>query len=629
MILGTAGHIDHGKTALVRALTGVDTDRLPEEKRRGITIDLGFAPLRLADGTTIGVVDVPGHEAFVRTMLAGASGIDLGLLVIAADEGPMPQTREHLAILELLHVPRLVVALTKTDLVDADWLALVTADVRDLLKPTPFSDARIVPTSAITGAGLDDLRAAVRQASPARSAAENNAPPSSVDITTAGRERSDLFRLPIDRVFTVKGTGTVVTGTVWSGQLAVDDTVRVLPGSRSARVRGLQSHGAAVKRIGPGQRAAIALAGVEVDDLERGATLVTNPVWEPSLILRADLSLLPDAPELRPRTRVRFHLATADVGARVVAAGTPVAPGTSRTVRIVLDEPVAARSGDRFVLRSASPLATIGGGTITDSHSPRRARPMAALALDDSARLAQFVHEAGLHGVPHALIPVRVGASPQRLQDVTSRARGITRLGDRWYDAKVLEDAVRRLGSLVDGHLAEHPLATGAPRSEIMSRMHVDQALFDRLVETAMKEGKLKAAGAELAPPAWAPALSGQQQQSTDELMAAIESAGTEPPSVSELEARFGRQTLSLLRHLERGGRVVQVEDARFYAPSAVRELLGRMEQAMAGGKELAPTDLRETLGFSRKFLIPFLEYCDKRGYTVRSGNGRIWKGKA
>ncbi|HET9453271.1 MAG TPA: selenocysteine-specific translation elongation factor [Gemmatimonadaceae bacterium] len=614
MILGTAGHIDHGKTALVRALTGVDTDRLPEEKRRGITIDLGFAPLRLADGTTIGVVDVPGHEAFVRTMLAGASGIDLGLLVIAADEGPMPQTREHLAILELLHVPRLVVALTKTDLVDPDWLALVTADVRDLLKPTPFSEAAIIPTSATTGAGLADLRTAIT-----RSMAESREP----------RADNDLFRLPIDRVFTVKGTGTVVTGTVWSGQLAVDDTVRVLPGSRSARVRGLQSHGAAVKRIGPGQRAAIALAGVEVDDLERGATLVTNPSWEPSLILRADLSLLPDAPELRPRTRVRFHLATADVGARVVAAGTPVAPGTSRPVRIVLDEPVAARSGDRFVLRSASPLATIGGGTISDSHSPRRARPMATLGLDDGARLALFVHEAGLHGVPHSLIPVRVGAAPQRLQDVTSRAKGITRLGDRWYDAGALDDAGRRLTSLVEGYLAEHPLATGAPRSEVMSRMHVDQALFDRLVEAGIKEGKLKAAGAELAPPAWAPALSGQQQQSTDELMAAIEAAGTEPPSVSELEARFGRQTLSLLRHLERGGRVVQVEDARFYAPSAVRELLGRMERAMAGGRELAPTDLRETLGFSRKFLIPFLEYCDKRGYTVRSGNGRVWRGAA
>ena len=235
MILGTAGHIDHGKTALVRALTGVDTDRLPEEKRRGITIDLGFAPLQLENGTTLGVVDVPGHEAFVRTMLAGATGIDVALIVIAADEGPMPQTREHLAILGLLDVQRAVVALTKSDLVEPDWLQLVSEDVRSLLAHSRFADAEIIPTSVVSGDGIKPLRAAL-----ARFAQTPNL-----------RPPTDLFRLPVDRSFSVRGTGTVVTGTVWSGTLKVDDTVRVMPLGASARVRGLQSHGAAVPSVGP------------------------------------------------------------------------------------------------------------------------------------------------------------------------------------------------------------------------------------------------------------------------------------------------------------------------------------------------------------------------------------------
>ncbi|HUO52808.1 MAG TPA: selenocysteine-specific translation elongation factor, partial [Gemmatimonadaceae bacterium] len=262
MILGTAGHVDHGKTALVKALTGVDTDRLAEEKRRGITIELGFAPLAIG-GRTLGVADVPGHEAFVRTMLAGATGVDLALLVVAADEGVMPQTREHLAILSLLGTRGGVVALTKCDLADADWRALVRDDLRALLAGTPLAGAAIVETSALTGAGLDALREAIAAAADALPA----------------RDAADHFRLPVDRAFTVKGTGTVVTGTVWSGTLAADGTVRVLPLERDARVRGIETHGAPASAALPGSRAAIALSGVDVGDVARGATLVTGAGW--------------------------------------------------------------------------------------------------------------------------------------------------------------------------------------------------------------------------------------------------------------------------------------------------------------------------------------------------------------
>lgn len=614
MILGTAGHIDHGKTALVRALTGVDTDRLPEEKRRGITIDLGFAPLRLDSGTTIGVVDVPGHESFVRTMLAGATGIDVAVLVIAADEGPMPQTREHLAILELLNVREAVVALTKSDLVDAEWLSLVTEEVRELLAPTPFADSAIIPTSVVSQQGLDELRAAIARLATAK---RNGARPE--------RDEGSLFRLPVDRAFTVRGTGTVVTGTVWSGQLEVDDSVRIMPEGIAARVRALQHHGESVRRISAGERAAVALAGVDTDAVARSTTLITHADWQPSNVLRADVTLLADAPELRPRTKVRFHLATTDVGARVVAAGAPVSAGATRPVRIVLDEPVLARGGDRFVLRSASPLATIGGGAVTDSASPRRARPMPSPSLPPAERLELIVAESGLHGLKASSAALRVGI--ESIDQQLERVKSILRLGDRVYPTAALAAARRRLLAHVTEYHAQHPLETGAPREEIRSRLDVEVSVFELLVKELADSDKIVATGAQLRAKGFGAELSPEQEKISAQLMETLAVAGHEPPSVPELEQRFGRQTPALLKHLERRERVVHVEDTRYYTAEAVRDLLNRLERGMAGRGELAPTDLREVLGFSRKFLIPFLEYCDRKGYTVRKGNGRIWRG--
>ena len=307
MIIGTAGHIDHGKTSLVRALTGVDTDRLPEEKRRGITIELGFAPLALDHAATVGIVDVPGHEAFIRTMLAGATGVDLGLLVIAADEGVMPQTREHLAILTLLGVTNGVVALTKRDLVqDDDWMALVHDDVATLLRGSPLEGAPVVETSVTSGDGVEMLRSVLRERV----------------LAIPERARDDLFRMPIDRAFTVKGTGTVVTGTVWSGSVAAETHLRLFPLDQPVRARGFESHGAQRSTIAPGHRAAIALAGVDLADVARGAMLVEDAAWVATRVLRADVALLPGVERpLRPREWVRLHLGTSDVGARVVALG--------------------------------------------------------------------------------------------------------------------------------------------------------------------------------------------------------------------------------------------------------------------------------------------------------------------
>jgi selenocysteine-specific elongation factor len=607
MILGTAGHIDHGKTALVKALTGVDTDRLPEEKKRGITIDLGFAPLDLGDGEVLGVVDVPGHEAFVRTMLAGATGIDIALLVIAADEGPMPQTLEHLAILDLLEVQEVVVALTKVDLVDKEWLALVTQEVQGLLKDRPFGECFIFPTSVTTGEGIEELRAFLR------SCAMTGLP--------IMRPHDDIFRMPVDRVFSVKGTGTVVTGTVWSGELAKDATVRILPEGKTARVRSLQSHGKGVERIELGTRAAIALAGLDVSDIERGSAVVAHPSWQPTQVLRANVTLLEGAPTLRPRTRVRFHLATSDVGARVVAAGTPLEAEQARPVKIILDAPVVARAGDRFVLRSASPLATIGGGMVTDPFTPRRGKPFPAYHMEGDDKLAWFAAEAGLHGVPEASFPVR-GPGP-----ANHKSTPVTRIGDRWYATDALEVARTKLLSAVRAFHNERPLEPGVSREDIRSRLGAEPALFDQIVSELVGKKKLEASGSVLRLPGRAAELSPAQQKAADQILGELAAAGREPPSVSELEERHGAQVMSVLRHLERQKRVIQVEEGRYYAPEAVRELLGRLEAGMSGKGEVAPTDLKEVLGFSRKYLIPFLEYCDKRGYTQRVGGGRIWRG--
>ena len=609
MILGTAGHVDHGKTALVKALTGVDTDRLAEEKRRGITIELGFAPL-VIDDLTLGVVDVPGHEAFVRNMLAGATGIDLALLVVAADEGVMPQTREHLAILSLLGIRGGVIALTKCDLGDADWRALVADDVRAAVQGTPLANAPIVATSVSTGEGLDALRAAIAHAAAALPA----------------HDASDLFRLPIDRAFTVKGTGTVVTGTVWSGTLEREAVVRVLPLEKEARVRGIESHGRAAERALPGTRAAIALSGVEVAEVSRGMTLVAGAAWSPSRVLLAEVALLESAPRaLGARTAVRFHLGTQEVGARVVCPGGKLAVGASAQARIMLDRPVVARAGDRFVLRGGSPLTTIGGGVVNDPAPPgRRARPWPASTLTPAARLARAVETAGARGVPLAELALRTGVSPPEAAALAQSLDASTlEVSGAIYSASILDDLDRRLIALVDAHHTKFPLDAGAQLQSIRAKLAAADALVDHALTRRTRDRTLQVEGALIRRAGFRPKLDDSQSRRRNEILDALRAAGREPPTVSELESRLGKGLAPLMRMLDREGLLVAVEQDRYYAKEALDTLIGQLRATLAPGQVYPPSDLRTLLGVSRKYLIPLLEYLDRTGMTRRHAEGR------
>jgi len=616
VILGTAGHIDHGKTSLVRALTGVDTDRLPEEKKRGITIELGFAPLALdetAFGATLGVVDVPGHDAFVRTMLAGATGVDLALLVIAADEGVMPQTREHLAILTLLGVHGGVVALTKCDLVDSDWLALVSDDARTLLAGSALDGAEIVACSATTGEGLGELRRAI----------------AGVAARVPHRNAGDLTRLPLDRAFSVKGTGTVVTGTLWSGALAREDVVRIFPGGTTARVKSVESHGATVDRGLPGTRVAAALAGVDREQVSHGGMLVSNiESWRESLVLRADVALLDDATPLGVRTRVRFHLGTTEVGARLVAATGRVEAGSILPVRISLDAPVVARAGDRFVLRAASPATTIGGGVITDPQPPsRRAKPWKSAGASDSQRLAWIAEECAGQGLAFSDVPVRVGVSPDAADRLVESTRAVVRLGDRLYDEALRARLRDRLAADVRAWHKSNPLEAGLPLQHARGNLRVSEALFDDLVDGLTSRGKLELRGGVLTRAGWK-AASGADAAKLTELAIAVEAGGVSPMSVDELADQFGKETPALLRAFEREGRAVAVAPDRYYSVKAVESLLAALRAATTGGVEKTASQVRESLGLSRKYLIPFLEYCDRIGVSRRNGDLRSfhWK---
>lgn len=616
VIIGTAGHIDHGKTALVKALTGIDADRLPEEKRRGITIDLGFAPLKLDGIGVVGVIDVPGHEDFVRSMLVGASGIDLGMLVVAADEGVMPQTREHLLILELLRIPRLVVAVTKCDLVDLEWLLLVRADVSALLSERGLSPTPVVACSSRTGAGLDDLRVAL-----AGELAQ-----------TTERSGDDLFRMPVDRAFTVKGTGTVVTGTVWSGELPVESAVIIQPAGTLSRVRRIEQHGATSVNARAGSRAAIALASLEVSEVARGCVLVRDQSWRPTTLFEAVVALDADiAADLSTRTRLRLHAGASEVGARLVFSGSSE-PAARNLARVSTDDPLIIRGGDRFVLRLPAPLRTIGGGIVIDPYARRRSLPTVSRSqLDDltmsaESRLAWALQAEAQRGVPIADISVRAGCNPAEVSGLVNRVGGFSDPHNLFAVAAV-EQVMASVRRIVAEYEIKSPLNPGIPARTLREGLRVRDELADISIKEMERRGEIESFGPLLRRPGWVPSPSVRDSEEADRLAHDICAAESEPPSVGELVARYGSSVPGLLRFLERQGRIVQVESDRYYDRAAIDALIERLRARLVAGEIYVPAQLRDVLGFSRKYLIPFLEFCDRNGITERKGVGRVLRG--
>ncbi|HEY7192244.1 MAG TPA: selenocysteine-specific translation elongation factor [Gemmatimonadales bacterium] len=614
-VVGTAGHIDHGKTALVKALTGVDTDRWEEEKRRGITIDLGFAPLPLEHGIQASVVDVPGHEGFVKNMLAGATGIDVALLVIAADEGIMPQTEEHLAIVELLGVRQGIPVLTKRDLVDDEWLALVRTEVTTRLSRSRVRWRAPIAVSALKAEGLEDLKEAL------------------VKVVEDLRDRpeDDLFRLPIDRVFALPGAGTVVTGSTWSGSVAAGDSVRLLPLDREVRVRSIQVHSQDAAQAGPGRRTALALVGVDKAELDRGHVAVTGPGWAATSMLDVSLELLPALRKpLALRTRVRVHLGTAEVLGRV-AQVREIAPGQTALTRLLLERPIVARGGDRFVIRSFSPVTTIGGGVVLDPYPPKRPRvsERGLVATQPAGeRLARFVDEAHVAGVLVADLPVRLGIRPSEVSSTIAAAgKGVLSVGGMVVSRRAIAEEIERLTILVAEHHEQHPLDPGLSLQALRASVKAPPEVLDLLVEHGVKKQawELAEGGAFVRKPGWQAALRERAGDAGGRLAQRLAEARWQLPTVSELEREFSDPSVpALLAHLAREGSVERVDQERYALKQALEEFRRAVEETLRELGEATPAQFRDRLGLTRKYLIPLLEWADRRGITSRRGDTRV-----
>lgn len=630
LIIGTAGHIDHGKTTLVKALTGIDTDRLKEEKERGISIELGFAFLTLPDGTQTGIVDVPGHERFVKTMLAGVGGIDLVILVIAADEGVMPQTREHLHICQLLRVKRGLVALTKADLVDAEWLELVRADVAGALQGTFLDGCPVVPCSAATGQGLPDLVQAIQGQAAA-------AEPKRTEGTV---------RLPIDRVFTVRGFGTVVTGTLWAGTLKVGDEVAILPADLRSRVRRLQVHGETVEQAVAGQRTAVNLPGLEVSQIARGDLVCVPGTLRATEAFDATLALLPDAPRpLANRARIRFHLGTSERLARVILLDREeLLPGDEAYVHLRLESPSAALPHDRYVIRSYSPALTIGGGSILDPNPPRERRPRGKVIehlriLERGSatdRIERHLLAAGF--VPATLEELRARgdldatAGAESLRELVAKGSAVP-VGGRGEAGALHAERVAQLEREVLAHLGEfhakEPLKDGLAKEELRSKLpaQLSPATFGWMLARLTDAGQIAVERDKVRLAAHHPTLSAAEEELKAKIEAAYRTAAFQPAAPDGVLAGLKAERKlfqAVFRRMVDDGILVRVKEDIFLHRDRYQELRQRVLGHFRTQGSINVGTMKDLFGVSRKYAIPFLEHLDDVRITRRQGDERV-----
>ncbi len=618
VILGTAGHIDHGKSALVKAMTGVDPDRLKEEKARGITIDLGFADLSFDDGLTIGIVDVPGHERLVKNMLAGAGGIDMVAMVIAADEGVMPQSREHLAICDLLGINRGLIVLTKSDLVEPDWLELVTDDVREFTAGTFLEGADIVPVSSKTGDNLDVLKKRIHD----------------IAVDVPAKSEKGIFRLPIDRVFTLKGFGTVITGTALSGRISVDEPVEILPKAWKSRVRGLQSHGKTIRTARAGQRVAINLQGIEKDELSRGDILTVPERLKSTSVIDARLRLLKDSPPVKSRSLVHFHAGTAETIARVILYETDILkPGEEAFCQFRLQKSLVAMSRDRFVIRRFSPLATIGGGIVLDStpHRRKRSEGVSDLETFHSGSLQDAVEvkirRQGIYGMT---LPELEGWIRGNLPDIRNAAKILVETGAAVAVEHHLvhKDALSVFRdealALLKGFHKKYPMKPGMPKEELRSlfpglSLKIFSGLLERLREVIIEQDRVRSAGFKVA-------LSEADEAGKAEVLKLIQQGGLQPPFVKELAAKLAmpeRVVSDMLKLMSSAGLLKRINDSLYISSDRYKEMMDMLKVFFSEKTEMTVAQFRDLINATRKYALPYLEHLDAAKITLRTGDVR------
>ncbi len=629
LVLGTAGHIDHGKSSLVLALTGTDPDRLAEEKKRGITIELGFARLDLGDGRSMGVVDVPGHEKFVRQMIAGSTGIDVALLVIAADDGIMPQTLEHVAVLQTLGVPTCVVALTKIDLCDADWVEFVADEIRTYLESTPFSGAPIIPVSSRTGEGVEDVRAAIAHAS----------------LNATALHRGAGVRQPVDRVFTIKGAGTVVTGTLWSGAVHPGDTVEMLPRRRCCRIRSVQMHDEPTDEATAGNRVALNLVDVKTDEIRPGDFLATPGLIEPTKRFDAHFTYLDTAKSGKPlASGARMHVAhgTKEVLGRVRFADglDKLKPGESCLAQIRLEEPLPVSYGDRFIVRTYSPVFVAGGGQVLQAHPRSRTnlrdeRPLLeALAAGNRQEAIRHVLELRKEPITAAEVARQIGIDEESARELLQTeidARHARLIGSSWYTTpSFLKRAMSALGNELLAFHAHDSSKAGLQKEELRQRCmpRLDAACFDAIIAEAIAAKTVVVTGGLVGHPTAQGAAQQAEQDAAAALSAALASHGLTPPPLSELAAEVGIDAALARRALMRlrdEGKAYRVSTELYYDAEAIATCKQAIAHVLQNGGEGTVAGLKEAMGgISRKFAVPLLEAFDAEGFTKREGDRRI-----
>ncbi|MBI5249245.1 MAG: selenocysteine-specific translation elongation factor [Desulfomonile tiedjei] len=627
VILGTAGHIDHGKTELVRALTGIDTDRLKEEKQRGISIELGFAFLDLGDDIRMGIVDVPGHEKFVRHMVAGSGGIDIAALVIALDEGVMPQTVEHLDILSLLSVRMGLVVLTKSDLVDEELAMLAEEDAKDAVKGTFLEEAPFIRVSSKTGDGIDQLRTTLK----------------GLALLVTERPVHGLLRLPVDRVFTIKGHGTVVTGTLISGTLSTGDEVEILPSGMKTTVRSLESHNRSEEKAFPGERVAVNLRGLEQGDIQRGEVLTHPGQFKPSYIVDVKLRALDRSPiPLNNRRKVRLHHYTSDVEARVILPDMDVLePGKDVIAQLRAAAPIVPATGDRFVIRALSPSITLGGGVVMNPRAVKlRARSakffMELDRSDDAAILESLVRSSGMAGIGKNELLGLSGFSAKRLEKVLEtikNSRLVIRFDaaeHRMVHSDFFEIVRNKLLEKLKTFHAEQPLKEGISKQELRSAVPGTDKLVRSVMESLAAKGEISDQGNLVRLASHKVKLKDEEKDIKNKLSKMIVQGGNAPPVFKEIVAAGGvdsKQTRNLLGILERERIIVRISEELYFSNDFIEDVKGKLVEFIKREGGLTPSQFHEITRSSRKYNIPLLEYFDRQRFTMRIGDQRVLRG--